>query len=149
MSQASKAKAAKKRAHQQRLKEQEQAALEKKAKELKTRVAGFGIKSSSSSNSLKKAREIYLSAKMPQYVKQREVNHVGSVAERFEFAGSKVKPIVQGELTPELQQREQQAQDRLREIKKRVDIGYNKGGLMLLSEGEVEAMKRGELRRRS
>jgi hypothetical protein len=48
-----------------------------------------------------------------------------------------------------MEARDQAAQARTREVQKRVDIGYNKGGLMLLSESEFQAMKKGELKRRS
>jgi hypothetical protein len=50
---------------------------------------------------------------------------------------------------PSMAAREAAALERTREIQKRVDVPFNKSGMMLLSEGEFAAMKKGELRRRS
>lgn len=88
---------------------------------------------------------IYEASKMPQYAKSKPVIHTASLEERFTPKGK----ALPAPLSEEMQARQDLAKDKTREIMKRVDIGYNKGGLMLLSESEFEAMKRGELKRRS
>lgn len=140
MSQKSKAKAAKRR---ERLKQDQQAEtqrLAKKADQLRSVTAGFGR-----TTRAKTIEDHYEQAKMPVYVKIKPVRHVGDEADRFTGRAPQAKPI----LDEDMQRRDEAAHQRTHEIQKRVDIGYNKGGLMLLSESEFQAMKKGELKRRS
>jgi len=138
MSLKSKAKAQKKRDRCKFQREQEQQALAANVERLKTMTSGFAR-----TNRTDADVRAFEQAKMPVYAQSAvKVSHVEK-----RFIGPEEKP--KQVLSPEMARREQQAQERYREIQKRVDIGYNKGGLMLLSEGEVEAMRRGELRRRS
>ena len=140
MSLKSKAKAAKRREQLKTARELDQQRTSQKAEQLKAATSGFARTPRG-----KAIVEHYEAAKMPQYVKKKPVHHAGDDAERFTG-----KPIVNAPiLSEDMQKREQAAQQRTREIQKRVDVGYNKGGLMLLSESEFAAMQKGELRRRS
>ncbi len=137
MSLASKAKAAKKR---ERLKQQvllDQQKTENNAVRLKTLTTGFAR--TERTPDMIKAHE---RSKMPTYVVQKPVSHTN---DRFPKHVS--TPVVR--MTPEMEERELKAQERYREMKGRVGPAFNKGGYQYLGETELEAEKKGELRRRS
>lgn len=139
MSLKSKAKAAKAR---ERVKEQRAAEEQKianNAARLCALTSGFGR-----TKRKPKTEAKYAASKMPSYQmdSRKTVLHT---EDRFTQAKAKPKQV----LSPEMLARDQVAHERTREIQKRVDQAYNKGGLMLLSESEFQAMQRGELRRRS
>lgn len=144
MSLKSKAKAAKKREQLKQQREREIAKDLAKVQEMKTRTAGFARTERTAAH-----KQAFEASKMPVYAKQRVVVHTRSDAERFDLSYGNKRPAVVGEATPEMLEREAQAQERTKLFKNRVAPAYNKGGLQLLSEGEVAAEKRGELRRRS
>jgi len=139
MSLKSKAKAAAVREKNKKKALQEQQQNEARVLALKNMTSGFARTKRSA-----EVEQKFQQAKIPVY-ERRSVVPTRSVDERFPI--SVVKPVQQ--LSEEMQQREAAAKERTREIQKRVDVAFNKGGLMLLSEGEMEAMKKGELRRRS
>jgi len=147
MSLRSKAKAEKKREQLRLQREREVAAVNARVAELMTRTAGFAR-----SPRPPEMDEAYNRAKIPVYARQNKVHHVGTLHSRFDMSVTPKKPVVVGdggETSEELMLREVKALERTREIQKRVDVAFNKGGLQLLSEGEFEAMRKGELRRRS
>jgi hypothetical protein len=137
MSLKSKAKAAKQRAHKQRMAEQEVQATATKAVKLKTAVAGFARTGRTAD--IVRAHE---QAKMPKYRQRTEVNHTED-----RFPKHKDKPIVS--LSDDMRKREQAALEKTKEYKARVGPAFNKGGYQLLDEGVLAAEKKGELRRRS
>jgi hypothetical protein len=55
----------------------------------------------------------------------------------------------EAKLSPEMQKREEAALARYHEMKKLVQPLFNKGGLQYPDAGTIEAIKRGETRRRS
>jgi hypothetical protein len=140
MSLKSKAKAARKREHLKRQAAIDAEVVAKRAVKLKTMTTGFARTKRSP-----EVEEAFQARKIPVYALAKPVSHAGDETERFTGKTVKNKPS----LSPEMEARDQAAQARTREVQKRVDIGYNKGGLMLLSESEFQAMKRGELKRRS
>lgn len=145
MSLRSKAKAAKKRDQLKQQRIAEVAKVNARVTELKTRTAGFARSKRTPEQEL-----AYERSKIPQYVNKRPgvVAHAGDLSERFDMR-LRSKPVVMGDLTDELAQRQADAVERAKEYKSRVGPAYNKGPTVLLSEGEIAAEKRGELRRRS
>jgi len=80
---------------------------------------------------------------MPQYpVVRREVHHV---EKRFVAPDPEPRPY----LSPEMAEREARAQEHFRQLQSRIGPSFNKGPLQLLTDSELAAEKRGELRRRS
>jgi len=129
-----KARKEKQRQHQQKLKDQEQQALERAYARLSSSVGGFART---------KPKKGSTQPVMPSYPAPRTVNHSHDrftpfIAQRPTYAND-----------PLMRERQAAALKRTREIQKRIDVPFNKGGLQLLTEGEFQAMKRGELRRRS
>jgi len=144
MSLKSKAKAAKKREQLKLQRQQEVARDVAKVAELKSRTSGFAR-----TQRTKAHEQAFVASKMPVYARQQTVTHRQSEAERFDLSYGKKRAAVVGDATPEMLQREADAVERTKMFKNRVAPAYNKGGLQLLSEGEVAAERRGELRRRS
>lgn len=144
MSLKSKAKAAKKREQLKAVREREIAKDLAKVQEMKTRTAGFAR-----TERRPEHKQAFEQSKMPVYAKQRTVQHTRSEAERFDLSYGNKRPAVMGEATDELLKREEQAREDTRKFKARIGPAYNKGPIVLLSEGEIAAEKRGELRRRS
>lgn len=144
MSLKSKAKASKQR-ERLKLERERQVAKDKAVVvELQTRTAGFARTVRSAS-----VEAAFEQSKMPVYVRQAQVQHSRSTAERFDLSYGNKKPAVMGELTDDLKQREEAAQEKTRLLKARVAPVGNKMGPQLLTESELQAERRGELRRRS
>jgi hypothetical protein len=136
----SKDKAAKQREHNRRQKLQEQQANDARVLGLKNMTSGFARTART-----KEVEAAFAASKIPVYSKTRTVVHSQSLAERFTAPAPKPKQ----QLSEEMQQREAAAREQYEEMKKRVGPAYNKGGYQYLSEGELAAEKKGELRRRS
>lgn len=143
MSLKSKAKAAKKRDQVKAQQEKDRQALIGNAVKLQTMTSGFARTERSKDHVV-----LFEQSKMPQYVKNTPITHSHDLADRFDMT-LKSKPVVMGEATEDLLRRQAEAVERAKEYKSRVGPAYNKGPTVLLSEGEIAAEKRGELRRRS
>lgn len=138
MSQQSKARAAKKREHLKRLQEHEVQKELKQTMEAQKSPGFSGIKPKTKS---------FHKSKIPDYSRGRiEVNRV---EERHGPVVTKSKPVVMGELTPEMIERERAAQEEYEVKKSFVQPIYNKGGYQYPDAGAIEAAMKGELRRRS
>jgi hypothetical protein len=137
----SKAKAERKREQLKLQRALEEQKLQDSVDRLKTMTSGFAR-----TKRTDRQQAIFEASKMPQYARQREVTRSADLSDRFTGKG---RAIPTKHNDPIMQARDEAAHERTKEIMKRVDIGYNKGGLMLLSESEFAAMKKGELKRRS
>lgn len=144
MSLKSKAKAAKKREQLKAQRERDIAKDLAKVQEMKTRTSGFAKTERKDVH-----KQAFEASKMPVYPKQHAVQHARSEAERFDLSYGNKRPAVMGEASEDMLKREEQAREDARKFKARIGPAYNKGPIVLLSEGEIEAEKRGELRRRS
>lgn len=139
MSLRSKAKAAKKRQHLKEQQARELLSIEANAERLRSLSSNFARTERTETHTA-----MFRALKMPQYIKQKEVAHV---EDRWTM-GPKRKS--REETDEEMRLREQKAREHYeRNMKPRVAPAYNKGGDMYLSEGELEAQRHGELRRRS
>lgn len=115
--------------------------LEAKAAHLKTQTLGLAR-----TQRTKAVVDDYEAAKLPRYAKQRPVNHAGPLDERFTMP----KPKPTRQLTAEMLAREQAAKEVYEtKMKPRIGPAFNKSGDMYLSDSELAAEKKGELRRRS
>lgn len=144
MSLKSKAKAARKREQLKASREREIQKDLERVSELKTRTAGFARTSRSEA-----VEAAFKQSKMPTYAKQRAVEHTRSTAERFDLSYGNKRPAVMGEATAEMIERQAQAQEQAKLFKNRVAPVGNKMGPQLLTDSELAAERRGELRRRS
>lgn len=141
MSKASKLKAAKLRAKVKAAKATEVHKLEAKAASLKTQTLGLAR-----TPRRKDTVDAFEASKMPQYAKQKSVRHNRPLDQRFTMADP--KPTRQ--LTGEMLQRELAAKEVYEtKMKPRIAPAYNKGGDQYLSDSELTAQMKGELRRRS
>lgn len=83
---------------------------------------------------------------MPQYARQLTVQHDKPLDERFTMPA----PKPSRQLTAEMLARELAAKEVYEtKMKPRIAPAYNKGGDQYLSESELSAQMKGELRRRS
>jgi len=139
MSLKSKAKAAAAREKNKKKALQEQQQNEARVLALKNMTSGFARTKRSA-----EVEQQFQQAKIPVY-ERRSVVPTRSVDERFPISVS--KPVQQ--LSEEMQQREAAAKEKFKELQSRIGPAYNKGPYVLLSEGELAAEKKGELRRRS
>jgi hypothetical protein len=139
MSLKSKAKAARKREHAKQQRAVDEQRVQDNAGRLKTMTSGFARTERTA-----KVEKAFKQAKMPSYNVDTRKN-VRHGDDRFSTRVAKPKQV----LSEEMQERDRLAHERTREVRKRVDQVYNKGGLQLMSESEFQAMQRGELRRRS
>lgn len=141
MSLRSKAKAAKKREALKQAREVEEMKIETNAVRLRSMTTGFARTERGAQQV-----QMFKQSKMPSYVFDRRtsVTHAEE-SQRFVRRADKQKQT----LTPEMEAREKAAQERYSEMKSRVGPAYNKGPTQYLSVGELEAERRGELRRRS
>jgi hypothetical protein len=140
MSLKSKAKAAAQREKNKKLRLQEQQQNEARVQALKNMSSGFARTPRTS-----KIEQQFQQSKIPVYERRSTVAPTRSLDERFPIS---VPKVVQ-QLSEEMQQREAAAKERYAEMKTRVGQAFNKSGYSYLSDGELAAQKKGELRRRS
>lgn len=140
MSLKSKAKAAKQREHNKKLRQQEVAKLERKAEELKTRSSGFARTGRTAQHVAS-----FNASKIPTY-KPRDDTPVSHSPDRFRHP--EAKPVER--LSDEMAAREQAAKDDYRtRIQSRVGPAFNKGGLQYLGDADLIEQQGGGGRRRS
>ena len=136
MSKAAKAKAQKLREHKRKMEEQENAALDRKMNKLRTLTGGFTLTS-----------DLKVRVQSKEYVPPK-INYRTSI-ERLPRSPD---PVPQAKtrkvLTPEEELREQIAQHHIKQKQARVMPLYNKGGLMVATDSEMQASRQGELKRR-
>jgi len=137
MSLKSKEKAAKKREHLKQFALQEQRKLELRSESLKTVTAGFGR-----TIRTKEIEDNWHASKMPKYPKQQLVNRP---EDRWKLDKQKSMQI----LSKEMQERERIAKEKFKELQSRIGPVFNKGPLQVLTDTDLAAERRGELRRRS
>jgi hypothetical protein len=137
---ASKAKAAIQRERQRQLKLQEEQQVAARAAALKNMTAGFARTARSDS-----VIEAFNASKIPVYPKARTTSS-RTLDERFPTQVVKQKQ----QLSEDMQKREALAVQHYETVmKSRIGPAFNKSGDMYLSESELAAEKKGELRRRS
>lgn len=138
MSTAGKLKAAKRRLHQQKMREQEQEALAR-------RKEREPIQTFARTKRTKKVEQQYTAGKMPD-LSFRDAVPVSHVDDRWTMAKAKPTP----KLSDEMAEREQKAISHYRtNIQTRIGPVYNKGGDQYLIDADLEEVRRGGLRRRS
>jgi hypothetical protein len=138
---ASKLKAAKLRLKVKEARAAEVRKLEAKAASLKSQTLGLAR-----TPRKKVVTDAFEASKMPQYAKQRAIQHTRPVEDRFTMA----EPKPSRQLTGEMLARELAAKEIYEtKMKPRIGPAFNKSGDMYLSESELDAEKKGELRRRS
>lgn len=141
MSQKSKARAARQRENRKRESLLEEQKAAENLQRLKGMTAGFARTVRKQSHEAQ-----FKAAKMPSYKVDTRKNVQHSTKDRFAGPSTNTsKPV----LSPEMQKREDAALAQYHEMKKLVQPLYNKGGPQYPDASAIEAMKRGELRRRS
>lgn len=140
MSLKSKVKAAKQRENAKKLKLQEQQQMEACVQALKNMSSGFARTKRSAGT-----EQQYQQSKFPVYERRSPIVPTRSLDQRFPIS----IPKQTVPLTEEMQQREMVAKEKFKEMQSRIGMSYNKGPLTLLTEGELAAEKKGELRRRA
>jgi len=135
----SKEKAARSRIKNQQLKVQEQQKQEARVQALKTMTSGFARTVRTA-----EIEQKYKASKLPVYARTQVVQ-TRSLDERFPLPIPKQKQ----QLSEEMQRREAAAKEKYEIMKTRVAPIANKMGAQYLSESELAAERKGELRRRS
>lgn len=136
MSKAAKAKAQKQREHQRKMNAQANAKMDRNMNKLRTLTGGFTLTS-----------DLKVRVQSKEWVPPK-VSYRTSI-ERLPASPDPLPQMkARKVLTPEEELREQIAQHHIKQKQARVMPLYNKGGLMVATDSEMQASMRGELKRR-